>query len=175
MPLVLVTGGASSGKSDFALTLLKDREDVLFIATGVATDGEMAAKIERHRRNRPASWETLEEPTDIVGALGRLGESRADLIIDDLTFWVSNLLFGEGMTPGEVLSEAERAAKILEGRAGESIVVTNEIGMGIVPPEEATRSFRVAAGDVNRIFAAHAYQVHLVVSGVPVTIKGGRP
>jgi adenosylcobinamide kinase/adenosylcobinamide-phosphate guanylyltransferase len=175
MPFDLVTGGASSGKSGLALDLLRGREKVTFIATGIATDDEMARKIERHRKNRPLSWRTLEVPTDVLGAMESLPPDHRCLLLDDLTFWVTNLIYPAGSPPDDVYAGAEEIADALSAPRWEAVVVTNEIGMGIIPPSPETRRFRVTAGRVNQIFAERALRVHLVVSGVPVTIKGGAP
>jgi adenosylcobinamide kinase/adenosylcobinamide-phosphate guanylyltransferase len=171
MPFTYITGGASSGKSGFALKLMRHREDVLFIATGRITDPEMAERVRLHRRTRPRSWETREEPVDLIAAVASSEKPTGGVVIDCLTFWVSNLLFESRMGRTEVLERAEKTAGFLRNHVSRILVVSNELGMGIVPADAQSREFRRVAGEVNRIFAAHSEEAFFLVSGIAVRIK----
>jgi adenosylcobinamide kinase/adenosylcobinamide-phosphate guanylyltransferase len=170
MPYTFVTGGASSGKSDFAAGLFGPSLEVSFIATGVATDGEMAARIQAHRAQRPAEWQTIEEPLDLTRALDRCDPANG-VLVDDLTFWVTNLVYTAGMTDDQVLETARRTASVFGSSARRIVTVTNEVGQSLVPGHEGSRRFRTLAGRVNRTFAADADEAFLVVSGMPVRLK----
>jgi adenosyl cobinamide kinase/adenosyl cobinamide phosphate guanylyltransferase len=164
MPLVLLTGGARSGKSAAAQRLAEAaRSEVTLIATAEALDEEMAERIRQHREARSPSWRTIEEPLDLLGALGRVDE-RETAVIDCLTLWVSNLL-GKGATDAEIVSDAERVAAAAGTRAGRTVVVTNEVGLGIVPFEPETRRYRDLLGRVNTIVSGVADRVGLLIVG----------
>jgi len=153
MTLTLLIGGARSGKSSLALRLAEG--EVVFIATAEALDDDMRTRIEAHRAERPESWRTVEEPRNLAGAL-RAAPPEACVVIDCLTLWVAN-------TMDEEL--AREAAAIAAARQGDTIVVTNEVGMGIVPENELARSYRDLLGRVNAIWADAADRVLLVVAG----------
>lgn len=168
--IVFVTGGARSGKSGFAL----DRAEALgssraFIATAEATDEEMAERIRRHKDGRDASWTTIEEPLDLAGALSKAGSRHDVIVIDCLTLWLSNVLMADKDIGHET------AALILElkviRKKAYVFIVTNEVGMGIVPVHELARRFRDEAGRLAREVAAIADEVYLMVAGIPVKIK----
>jgi adenosyl cobinamide kinase/adenosyl cobinamide phosphate guanylyltransferase len=162
MAMVLLLGGARSGKSAMAARLASDsRLTVTFIATAVAGDDEMAERIRAHRANRPATWKTLEAPLDLVGAIRSAGAGDF-VVVDCLTLWVSNLL-GEGAGSADVDAAAEEAVAALRSR--DSVVVTNEVGLGIVPVNDLARSFRDVLGSVNSRFAASADRAVLMVAG----------
>jgi len=171
MSLILITGGASSGKSSFALDIFKDRNNVTFIATGVITDPEMKERINNHKRYRPKSWETIEEKINLIEAVRNIKEDRRAVVIDCITFWVSNLLYYKKLEKETILKIAEDTAKYLSKIEKESIVVTNEIGMGLIPQTKDTRSFRKIHGEVNQIFARFSNNVFLVVSGIGIRVK----
>jgi adenosyl cobinamide kinase/adenosyl cobinamide phosphate guanylyltransferase len=162
MPFVLLLGGARSGKSAMAERLAVDSGvPVSFIATAEPGDDEMAARIERHRSQRPAGWRTIEAPLDLLAAIR--STSRSDfLIVDCLTLWVSNLL-ENGQDATEINAAAERVAQELSRRQG--VVVTNEVGLGIVPANELARAFRDVLGTVNSRFAGSAGRAILMVAG----------
>ncbi len=162
MPFVLLLGGARSGKSAMAERFALDSGGpVTFIATAEPGDGEMAARIRRHRDHRPAAWRTVEAPLELLAAIG--STARDDfLVVDCLTLWVSNLL-ANGQVAAEINRAAERVARELSGRQG--VVVTNEVGLGIVPANELARAFRDALGTVNATFAASAGRAILMVAG----------
>ena len=162
MPFVLVLGGARSGKSALAERLaIESGDPVVFIATGEARDEEMEERIRRHREDRPASWQTLEAPVELLAAIASC--SHGDfLVVDCLTLWVSNLL-EKRMESGDITVAATEVAQELSHRRG--VVVSNEVGLGIVPANELARAFRDALGSVNATFAGAAERVVLMVAG----------
>ena len=173
MPITLVTGGASSGKSSFALSMIDKNIKTVFIATGVPTDDEMREKIEIHQSERPVTWKTIEEPTNLVSLFKDLHHetNNSTIIIDCLTFWVSNLMFYKNYSRKEIINEANILAGILSQYTIQIILVTNELGMGIIPADRESRIFRRIAGEVNQIFAKNSNKVYFVVSGIGIKIK----
>lgn len=169
MPFVLVLGGARSGKSAMAERLaVESRDPVVFIATGEARDEEMEARIRRHREDRPPSWQTVEAPVDLLAAIG--SSSRGDfLVVDCLTLWVSNLL-EKGMDSGDISLVAAAVARELSRRRG--VVVSNEVGLGIVPANKLARTFRDTLGSVNATFAAGAERAVLLIAGRVLELGG---
>jgi adenosyl cobinamide kinase/adenosyl cobinamide phosphate guanylyltransferase len=165
MQLTFLVGGARSGKSGLAVRLASEWEGpVVVLATAEARDdGELAARIARHRLERPASWRTVEEPVDLVGELGRM-PARAFVLIDCLTLWAANALEA-GWSEEEIERAAADAAALAAARLSPTVVVSNEVGMGIVPATPLGRSFRDLQGRVNTVFAAHADRACLVVAG----------
>ena len=162
MAMVLLLGGARSGKSALAARLAADSgAPVSFIATAVAGDAEMAERIRAHRDARPAAWRTVEAPVDLVGAV-RSAAVGDFLVIDCLTLWVSNLL-GEGASRAAIDAAADELVLALRGR--DCVVVTNEVGLGIVPVNELARSFRDVLGSVNARLAESAERAVLMVAG----------
>ncbi len=173
--LVLVLGGARAGKSAFAEGLGASGKQVLFVATAEARDSEMARRIQGHRARRPPQWETLEEPVDLAGALAARAQGYDTILIDCLTLWVSNRMLRQP-PPGESGDDPAGAAKRLlgiyeRGRA-RWIVVSNEVGLGVVPPTELGRAYRDALGRVNQLFARRADKVYLLVAGLALELKG---
>jgi adenosylcobinamide kinase/adenosylcobinamide-phosphate guanylyltransferase len=168
----LILGGARSGKSDFAQTLASTRggDDVLFVATAQARDSEMDARIEKHRRARPANWRTLETPAELAEVLQTEPEARV-VVIDCITLWVSNVLLKEDAGPGAMERELNDLLSWYRVSQCELIVVSNEVGMGLVPDNALGRAYRDLLGAMNKLLAAAADQVYLVVAGLPVEIK----
>lgn len=175
--LILVTGGARSGKSDYALQLAQSLPGPrCFIATCPVVDSEMDERIARHREERAGTeWQTVEEQTDI-GAVLRAHQDDPVCLIDCLTLWVNNLLY-RGEQTGKLFSDAEmrrqcdlltRAAAVHQGAV---ICVTNEVGMGIVPDNPSARLYRDLVGRCNRMMAAAADEVYLVSCGIPLRLK----
>ena len=163
MGYVLLLGGARSGKSSLACRLAAESGlDVTCIATATAEDAEMAARIARHREDRPAAWTTVEEPLEVLSAVRGASSRDHFLVVDCLTLWVSNLL-GAGRTPPEIAVLASDVARELASRRG--VVVTNEVGLGIVPVSELGRTFRDVLGAVNATFAESAERSLLMVAG----------
>jgi adenosyl cobinamide kinase/adenosyl cobinamide phosphate guanylyltransferase len=167
MGFVLLLGGARSGKSALAVRLAAESElPVTVIATATAGDEEMADRIRRHRASRSASWKTVEEPVDLLRAV-RSVETGDFLVVDCLTLWVTNLL-GAGRDEAEFDRLVEPVVRELSGRRG--VVVSNEVGMGIVPVNELARSFRDVLGFVNTRFASGAERAVLMVAGRAVEL-----
>ncbi len=169
--VTLITGGARSGKSRQALKLALPYQRRFFVATGQALDEEMTARIEFHRTTRPPDFQTVEEPVQVVAALERLGD-RADLVVlDCLTLWISNLMQRREMD-GTILAEADKLAAALKDASFASIVVTDEVGAGIVPTDHAaSRRFRDLLGWTNQKVATVAEQVLVMVAGYPLKLK----
>jgi adenosyl cobinamide kinase/adenosyl cobinamide phosphate guanylyltransferase len=162
MAMTLLLGGAASGKSRAAAVLAAQTgSPVTVIATAEALDEEMTERIERHRRERPEPWAVLEEPLDLLGAVER---AKGATIVDCLTLWVSNLL-GADVPDDEIFARAEAAAKACTARPEPTIVVSNEVGSGIVPMHPVSRRYRDVLGRVNSIFADQAATVALMVAG----------
>lgn len=168
--LCFVLGGARSGKSRLALTLAGEALPKAFVATGEPGDEEMAARIRKHRDDRDSSWETHEIPIDVSGWLNTDGATYKTVVIDCLTLWLSNLL-GSGIQASQVpacTDELMRSARVVPGTV---VLVSNEVGMGIVPGDAMTRQFRDLAGIMNQRVAAAADAVYLAVSGLPMKLK----
>jgi adenosylcobinamide kinase/adenosylcobinamide-phosphate guanylyltransferase len=166
--VTLVLGGARSGKSRFAETLLADHPGPrLYLATAEAGDGEMAERIRRHRERRGDAWLTVEEPLDLAGALGRHDRKDRAILVDCLTLWLSNLM-AAGRDPGEATAALVAALPKL---AAGVVLVSNEVGQGIVPDNELARAFRDHAGWLNQAAAAAADRVFLVTAGLPMLLK----
>jgi adenosyl cobinamide kinase/adenosyl cobinamide phosphate guanylyltransferase len=163
MTLLLLTGGARSGKSRLALRLASARPDpVVFIATGEAGDLEMEQRIARHRCERPASWETIEEPLLLHEAILRAGDGCC-VIVDCLTLWTANSLRAYGAAETE--AKAAAAAAAAAARRGLTIAVSNEVGAGVVPRVPLARAYRDLLGRVNATWAEAADQVFLLLAG----------
>jgi adenosyl cobinamide kinase/adenosyl cobinamide phosphate guanylyltransferase len=186
--LTLVTGGARAGKTACALALARAHAGpVVYVATAEPGDAEMAARIARHRAERPAAWRTVEAPLDPVGALAGT-DARACVVLDCLTLWVSNLLLralpGEAFTVAEGEAAAAGALAAVEALLAwrertrtALIAVTNEVGLGIVPASPLARLFRDTLGTANQRAAARAARVLLVVAGLALDLgaAGARP
>jgi adenosylcobinamide kinase/adenosylcobinamide-phosphate guanylyltransferase len=170
LSLVLLLGGARSGKSTLALDRAeRSGQPVVFVATGEARDEEMTERIERHRAERPASWETVEEPLELERVLAAL-PPQATAVVDCLSLWVSNLL--EAGRDLEAEPAAEAAARCAASRPGLTLAVTNEVGLGIVPATALARRYRDLLGRVNALWAAQAAEAYLVVAGRALRLDG---
>ncbi len=172
--VTLITGGVRSGKSAHAIALAREYRSAaarsFFLATAEALDDEMRARIEHHRAVRPPDFQTLEEPVSLAGALETL-DGRADVVVlDCLTLWVSNLL-GTGAGDEAVLTAADGLAAELRRASFASVVVSGEVGWGIVPENALGRRFRDLLGLTNQKIAKIADTVVLMVAGYPVRIK----
>jgi adenosylcobinamide kinase/adenosylcobinamide-phosphate guanylyltransferase len=168
---VLVLGGARSGKSSFAERLASSAgAPVLYVATASAGDAEMAERIAMHRAQRPRAWRTLELPTRVaVGVAATLTQDvRVTIILEDLTFLLSNLM-GKDEIGAERSAIAEVEA-LLTLRA-DIILVSNEVGMGVVPPYPLGRVFRDALGRVNQFAASACDEVYVLFAGLPLQLK----
>jgi adenosylcobinamide kinase/adenosylcobinamide-phosphate guanylyltransferase len=180
----LILGGARSGKSAHALQRARHSGlAITYVATATAGDEEMAARIARHRAERPADWQLVEEPVALATVLHRHAGSARCLVVDCLTLWLSNLLFparlpsfpGKPMTSHPPDFEQERAALLaaLPALSGHVIFVSNEVGLGLVPVDADTRRFRDEAGRLHQELAQHCDRVTWMVAGLPNVIKGG--
>ena len=172
--LALILGGVRSGKSSHAQRLAANGERVLFVATAEAGDQEMEARIEAHREARPLDWYTLEEPIDLVGALTPLLHRYDTVLLDCLTMWVSNLLLRGPETASArsgTLSEARRLLDMYRNGDASWIVVSNEVGLGVVPPTELGRVYSDELGRVNQLVAAEADEVYFMAAGLPLQVK----
>jgi adenosyl cobinamide kinase/adenosyl cobinamide phosphate guanylyltransferase len=159
--LVFLLGGARSGKSALAVRLAAATgAPVVFVATAEAVDGEMRERVEAHRAERPAHWQTLEVPTDLAAAIESIDED-AVVVVDCISLWVANLLDSGGAIEEEARLVAERCA----ARPARAIVVSNEVGLGLVPMNALGRRYRDVLGRTNAIFAATAQRALLVVAG----------
>ncbi len=167
----LILGGARSGKSRYAEQQAEQTGlEVVYIATATAGDTEMAARIHRHQADRPAHWQTVEEPLALGDAL--LANARHDrvLLVDCLTLWLSNLL-GSG-DDRRYERETTTLLNLLPTLPGQLIMVSNEVGQGIIPVGELNRRFVDEAGRLHQQIAAQADQVMLMVAGLPLQLKG---
>ncbi|MFC1972084.1 bifunctional adenosylcobinamide kinase/adenosylcobinamide-phosphate guanylyltransferase [Chloroflexota bacterium] len=181
MPSVLIIGGARSGKSGFAQELaLKLGEPVLFVATATAGDEEMAERIAQHRKARPATWSTLEATTGIGDKIcGQLGQAKV-VIVDCITLLVNNIFSrydqqGEQINASQVeeelAAEIEGLIKSIKRIDARFIIVTNELGTGLVPPSKVARLYRDLLGKANQKLAEVSEEVYLLVAGIPLRIK----
>lgn len=181
--LTLITGGARAGKTSLALQLARGHPgEVVYIATAEPRDDEMATRIARHRAERPPAWRTVEAPLDPGAAFAGLHPGTL-VLLDCLTLWVSNLLLtglpsedwpaaaGEAEM-ARTLAEVTRFADALAGRGLPGIVVSNEVGLGIVPADPLSRLYRDTLGRANQALAARAAQVYLAVSGLALELRG---
>jgi len=172
-PVTLVLGGARSGKSRHAESLIGAAidagacEGATYLATAEPGDAEMAARIEEHRRRRGDRWRTVEEPLDLVGALAAQAGPARPVLVDCLTLWLSNVMHA-GNDP--VAGTAVLAAR-LQDVAGPVVLVSNEVGLGIVPDNALAREFRDHAGRLNQAVAEVADRVVFVAAGLPMSLK----
>ncbi len=178
MSLILSTGGARAGKSNFAerLALQFGGEGVCYLATAEPGDDEMRARIAAHRAARPPGWVTVEAPLRAASSLRPLAGAGGVFLLDCLTLLVTNLLLARANSFGEaeVAVESE-IAELLEVAALPGVrllIVSNEVGLGVVPPTPLGRAFRDLLGRANQQVAAEAEAVYFVVSGIPLKIKG---
>ncbi len=171
--LTLVLGGVRAGKSRYAQQLARHGQRVLFAATAEPGDQEMTARIQAHRAERPADWTTLEEPVDVVTALAPRLPDFDTVLLDCLTLWVSNLLLqgGERQARPGIGAEADRLLRLYEAGSASWIVVSNEVGLGVIPANELARAYADELGRVNQIFAAAADDLIVMFAGVPVNLK----
>lgn len=182
MTRTLVLGGARSGKSAYAEGLAVDcGKDVVYIATATAGDSEMSARIAHHRARRPSHWRTVEEPLALGEQIARLAASQRLLIVDCLTLWLTNLMFSGGAAYPEIGDltlppqfEAQLASfmEALDASAGDIVLVSNEVGMGLTPMGAVSRRFMDEQGRLNQALAAECDNAVLMVAGLPLVLKG---
>ena len=169
--IVFITGGARSGKSSFALENASGISGTkAFIATAEATDEEMRQRIEKHKLDRDGTYDTFEEPVGVSDLLKEIDGSYRVVIIDCLTLWMANLVWRNANIDAEV----GKFITTLRDLSGDTLIciVSNEVGMGIVPENETARRYRDLAGFLNQKVAEASDEVYLAVSGIPLKIKG---
>ncbi|HPX61213.1 MAG TPA: bifunctional adenosylcobinamide kinase/adenosylcobinamide-phosphate guanylyltransferase [Deltaproteobacteria bacterium] len=173
---IFVTGGARSGKSKLAEELtMQFGAPLCYLATAQALDGEMDERIQRHQQRRGENWKTIEEPLHLPQALAGCDGTCKAILVDCITLWVTNLLFlyeNQDNTEELILGNVQRLAATLRSMSTPVIMVSNEVGMGIVPDNQLSRLFRDAAGHANQILAAASDDVYTVISGIPLKLKG---
>lgn len=174
--ITLITGGVRSGKSRFAEELVKCHGGPLcYLATAQALDDEMHERIERHRNRRGSAWETIEEPLMVPQTLSRIDGIYNAVLLDCVTLWLSNLLLShdetDASTEEQVLNHVHRLAVTLRGMSTPVVLVTNEVGQGIVPDNQLARLYRDIAGQANQILAATSENVYIAISGIPLKLK----
>lgn len=170
MPVTLILGGARSGKSRRAEALARaSNAEVLYIATGPHIDGdaEWEERIAWHRRERPAAWRTIEEPLALVERLQNEAVASRLLLVDCLTLWLSNLL----LAGRDAEAESRDLCQVLPQLSGDVLLVSNEVGMGLVPEHALGRNFRDAQGRLNQAVATVADRVEFVAAGLPLHLK----
>lgn len=166
--LSFVLGGAASGKSAYAESLiLNTRLTPIYIATAQVFDDEMSEKVSRHKQMRGTGWQTIEEPIAVADALATVS-SRQAVLIDCATLWLTNIVLGEY----DISAETSKLIDALRSCDGPIVVVSNEVGMGIVPDNALSRKFRNAQGALNQTIAAQADYVVSVMAGLPLVLKG---
>ena len=172
--ICLVIGGCRSGKSGFAIAVAEktNARRQVFVATGRPDDEEMRLRIEKHRRERGDRWTTIEEPLALPEAIDRHASPESIVGVDCLTLWVSNLLLTMTQDrPEETAARFVQLVHALRTARGPVVLVSNEVGTGVVPQNRLARQFRDAAGLVNQQVAAVATTVFWTVAGIPVKIK----
>lgn len=168
--LILIGGGVRCGKSDFALSLARQLgHKRLFLATAQAGDDEMVERIRRHRQTRGDDFFTIEEPLALADALERHPDYDV-LVLDCLTLWISNLLL-QGQSQQEILEHVDELLIVLGKRRGDALIITNEVGMGIVPENALGRQFRDIAGLAHQRIARMADEVYMAMLGIILRIK----
>lgn len=195
---VLITGGARSGKSSFAELLASHPgKPVIYLATAQVLDDEMALRVKKHRNQRPDNWHLIEEPLNIPAVLKEVTDENAVILLDCVTIWLSNLLLESLSSPSSsdsdsdsdspqevtvplhltpeaedtILSQVQKVATLAREITPQVIMVTNEVGQGIVPDNPLARSYRDLSGRANQLLARHADKVYWVVAGYPIEVK----
>lgn len=170
--ITFIIGGARSGKSQYALKLAKEEKakNVAFIATAKPLDSEMKKRIELHKKKRPKYWRTFQEPQNVSGLLKKSSNKFELILIDCLTLLISNLLLAN-LKQDNIEEEARKILSALKKTKASSIIVSNEVGLGIVPENKLARDFRDIAGRINQLVAEKSDEVFFLVSGIPWRIK----
>jgi adenosylcobinamide kinase/adenosylcobinamide-phosphate guanylyltransferase len=171
--VTLVLGGVRSGKSRFALEIASSAPSVTFIATARAFDEEMRRKIERHQAERPSHWRTREEPLQLAEVISAQQGVSETTIVDCLTLFAANLMEAHGDDRSTMNSAIDALCSALSAHNCRTVLVSNEVGSGIVPAYPTGRQFRDLLGEMNQRVAAVADNVVLMVAGLPLVIKGG--
>jgi adenosylcobinamide kinase/adenosylcobinamide-phosphate guanylyltransferase len=181
MTRTLVLGGARSGKSAYAEKLAKESgKEVVYIATARAGDGEMTTRIRHHRAQRPAEWHTVEETVALADTLQQWCAPQRVVLVDCLTLWLTNLMFADGTKhpdvgditlPAQFHDQRQRFLEALNNPGGDLLLVSNEVGMGIVPYGAISRCFTDEAGRLNQAVAALCERAVFVAAGLPLYLK----
>ena len=170
--ITLVLGGARSGKTRHGLLLAEQQRAAglrtIYVATAEAHDDEMQQRIDHHKQERDAQWATVDAPLDLAGAIATNCSSEVCLLVDCLTLWATNLLLGDK----DIMAETTNLITQLKNAQGPIILVSNEVGLGIVPDNALARRFRDIAGRLNQDVAAAADTVIFVAAGLPLVLKG---
>jgi adenosylcobinamide kinase / adenosylcobinamide-phosphate guanylyltransferase len=169
--VTLVLGGARSGKSHYAQTLASGYRRVTFLATARRSDAEMRERIARHRRERPASWRTVEAPLDLHKTIASESLKADLLLVDCLTLFVANAM-SRNRKKSSARAVAEQVCEAIRASKASVIVVSNEVGSGIVPAYRSGRIYRDLLGQMNQEIAKIADKVVLMIAGIPLTVKG---
>ena len=173
---ILIVGGARAGKSSYALQCAEDAVsekgmsgvERVFVATAQRSDGEMSARIDRHQSERDAGWRTVEEPLEICDVIAEECNRKSVVVVDCLTLWLNNLMLHDR----DVDAEVERLASCISEVDGDLIIVSNELGLGLVPDTVLGRVYRDAHGVMNRVVAEKCDRVVFMVAGLPMVLKG---
>ena len=169
---ILITGGCRSGKSRFALNYANQHfAKKLYLATCEALDEEMAQRIEHHKKMRGPEWQTIEEPVEITDRIRQHRDRVEVILLDCITLWLSNLLT-KGNDDLKIMDEINRFIEMMKEVPSSFIIVSNEVGMGIVPADPLSRRFRDLSGMINQRIAEGVDTVIFMVSGIPIFLKG---
>lgn len=163
----LILGGARSGKTRRALALAGKRPRKIYIATAEGRDEEMRARISLHRAERNGEWETVEAPLDVAQALRNIGDARAAAVVDCLTLWLTNMM----LAGRDIGLETELLLAALARTPASVVLVSNEVGLGLVPETPLGRAFRDAQGCLNQAVAAAVDHVEFIAAGLPLRLK----
>jgi adenosylcobinamide kinase/adenosylcobinamide-phosphate guanylyltransferase len=170
--VTLVLGGVRSGKSRYAQQLAEQSSSVVFVATAKITDDEMRVKIERHKEDRPKEWLTVEEPLELPRALAQHNLECEVMVVDCLTIFAANLLETEGENNDAIDGRVEALCVALQTVQCNVVLVSNEVGSGVVPAYPLGRRYRDLLGEINQKVARVADDVVLMVAGLPLALKG---
>jgi adenosylcobinamide kinase/adenosylcobinamide-phosphate guanylyltransferase len=170
--VIFITGGCRSGKSRYALDYVNRHfSKKLYLATCEVLDQEMAQRVENHKKMRGPEWQTVEEPLEVVEKVRRYGDEAEVVLLDCITLWLSNLLL-KWDDDSKVTGEVDRLIETLKKSQASFLIVSNEVGMGIVPADPLSRRFRDLSGTANQRIAEVADTLILMVSGLPIFLKG---
>jgi adenosylcobinamide kinase/adenosylcobinamide-phosphate guanylyltransferase len=170
--VIFITGGCRSGKSRYALDYANRHfSKKLYLATCEVLDQEMAQRVENHKKMRGPEWQTVEEPLEVVEKVRRYGDEAEVVLLDCITLWLSNLLL-KWDDDSKVTGEVDRLIETLKKSQTSFLIVSNEVGMGIVPADPLSRRFRDLSGTANQRIAEVADTLILMVSGLPIFLKG---
>lgn len=177
--LCVISGGARSGKSEFAEELaLGSGLDVIYVATSVVFDEEMQRRVEHHKSRRPEEWATVEEQHELAAAIQQHAAPGKLVLVDCLTIWLMNIMFRLGVSEkindeqeAAIMREVAAAAEAMQSAPCPVIAVTNEVGTGLVPDYPMGRIYRDLSGRMNRAFTAKANEAYVVMMGIPIEIK----